>query len=150
NCAEAQAAMLGWLWGLPCPVINRVPAWLWYGTQRPIISWGSLLRRCGLPPLDSVITDCAKEISRFLSQHGGAAADQLTGTGDRYLAQEADTQRLTDTARMMPLRLTKLHEGAWRVCVAGPRLVWDEGTPTEARLFDSRLRDFSVAAGLAF
>ena len=150
NQAEAEAAMLGWLWGLPCPVIDRVPAWLWYGTRRPVISWGPLLRRCGLPPLDSVITGCDDEISPFLSQQGGAASEQLTGTGDRYLAQEADAQRLTDTARMMPLRLTELHEGAWRGCVAGPRVVWDDGTASGARLFDSRLRAFSAAAGLAF
>jgi hypothetical protein len=150
NQAEAEAAMLGWLWGLPCPVIDRVPAWLWYGTHRPVISWGRLLRRCGLPPLDSVITGCAEEISRFLSQHGGAAGEQIIGTGDRYLAQEVDKQRLMDTARLMPVRLTELHEGAWRACVAGSQLVWDDDTPTEARLFDSRLRAFAAAAGLAF
>jgi hypothetical protein len=150
NQAEAEAALLGWLWGLPCPVIDRMPAWLWYGTQRLVISRGPLLRRCGLPPLDSVITDCADEISQFLSRHGGAAGEQLAGTGNRYLAQEADTQRLTDTARMMPLRLTELHEGAWRGCIAGPQLVWDDGTPTEARLLDSRLRAFASAAGLSF
>jgi hypothetical protein len=97
-----------------------------------------------------VITGCAEEICCFLSQYGGAACEQLTGTGDRYLVQEADTQSLTDTARIMPLRLTQLHEGAWRACVAGPELVWDDGAPTEARLFDSRLRAFVAAAGLTF
>ena len=29
NHAEAEAALLGWLWGVPCPVIDRWPAWLW-------------------------------------------------------------------------------------------------------------------------
>ena len=50
---------------------------------------------------------------------------------------------------MMPLRLTELHEGAWRGCVAGPRVVWDDGTAS-GREFNSRLRAFSAAAGLAF
>src|ERR1700737_5582840 len=43
NQAEGEAALLGWLWGLSCPVIDRLPAWLWYRMPRPVLAWASLL-----------------------------------------------------------------------------------------------------------
>ncbi len=48
-CQEAHAAMLAWLHGLPCPVINRpAPEW-WFQPRRSILEWRPLLRRSGLP-----------------------------------------------------------------------------------------------------
>lgn len=150
NHAEAEAALLGWLWGLPCPVIDRLPAWLWYGIRRPIVAWGPLLQRHGLPPLASVITGYADELSRFMERQAGAALEQIAGTGVRDLIQPSDVQHVAETAPMAPVRLTELHEGGWRACVAGPHVVWDDGTPDQARHLSSRLAAFAAAAGLAF
>jgi hypothetical protein len=46
--AEIQAAILAWIWSLPCPVINRVPAWLWYYRKPPLQFWNPLFRTNGL------------------------------------------------------------------------------------------------------
>ena len=150
NQAEAEAALLGWLWGLPCPVVDRPPAWSWYGMRRPILVWGALLRRHGLPPLDSVITGDAGEISRFLARQGGAAIEHVTGHGARQLVPETDAAKVAEHAPLAPVRLTELHHGAWRACVAGPHLVWDDGTPDTAKDVSARLCAFAAAAGLGF
>jgi hypothetical protein len=46
--AEIEAASLGWIWTLQCPVINRLPPWLWYSRKPPIQVWSRLLRTNGL------------------------------------------------------------------------------------------------------
>ena len=46
--AEIEAATLGWIWALPCPVVNRVPAWLWYDQRPPARFWSRLLWTHGL------------------------------------------------------------------------------------------------------
>jgi hypothetical protein len=47
--AEIEAAVLGWVWSLPCLVINRVPAWIWYWRKPPLRFWSRLLQESGLP-----------------------------------------------------------------------------------------------------
>ena len=148
--AEADAALLGWLWGLPCPVIDRLPAWLWYGIRRPIVAWGPLLQQHGLPPLASVVTGYADELSRFMQGQAGAALEPIAGAGVRHLVQPSGVHQVAETAPMAPVRLSELHEGGWRACVAGAHVVWDDGTPDEARRLSSRLAAFAAAAGLAF
>jgi hypothetical protein len=49
---EIEAAILGWIWSLPCPVINRLPAWLWYCPNLPLQFWGPLLQANGLQGID--------------------------------------------------------------------------------------------------
>jgi hypothetical protein len=51
--AEVEAAILGWLWSLPCPVINRLPAWLWYYPRPPLQFWSRLLWTNGLQGIGS-------------------------------------------------------------------------------------------------
>ncbi|MBR0799471.1 hypothetical protein JQ615_29260 [Bradyrhizobium jicamae] len=150
NRAEIEAALLGWLWGLPCPVIDRPPAWSWYGMRRPILVWSALLRQHGLPALDSVITGDVGEIMRFLAPQGGAAIEHANGCGARQLVPETRAAEIAEHAPLAPIRLTELHDGAWRACVAGPHLVWDDGTPDAATQISARLRAFAAAAGLRF
>jgi hypothetical protein len=148
NHAEAEAALLGWLWGLRCPVIDRLPAWLWYRTRRPVLAWGPLLKQSRLLPLDSVITGAAEEVSRFLRRQGGGAIESLAFGSWRQLVDESDAAEISETARIAPVRLTELHLGAWRACMAGAQLVWDDGTPAEAGKVSSRLQAFAASAGL--
>ncbi len=49
---EIEAAILGWIWSLSCPVINRLPAWLWYYQNPPLQFWNRLFRMNGLLELD--------------------------------------------------------------------------------------------------
>jgi hypothetical protein len=70
--AEMQAAVLGWIWSLRCPVINRPPAWLWYCPKPPLQSWERLLRENGfkLPDLSG--------LDRGMGS-GKGTIDQLSG-----------------------------------------------------------------------
>src|SRR5262249_4407579 len=47
--AEADAALLGWLSGVQCRVVDRLPAWLWYNTRPAVLSWAGTLAENGLP-----------------------------------------------------------------------------------------------------
>lgn len=147
--AEAEAALLGWLWGLRCPVVDRLPAWLWYHTRRPLLVWAPLLAQAGLPPLDSVISADAQQLARFMARQGGAAIDPPAG-GPRQLAGADAAAELSDSASRAPLRLSELHEGAWRGCLVGTRLIWDDGTPPAADRLGQRLHSFAAQAGLSF
>ena len=149
NQAEVDAALLGWLWGLRCPVIDRLPAWLWYRTRRPMLAWASLLKRSGLPPLDSIVSGDVKALTEFLKRQDGAAMESLAG-GTRLLVHESEATQMFETAGMAPVRLTELHQGAWRACVAGSHLVWDDGTPNAAHDLSSRLRAVAATIGLSF
>ena len=40
-----------------CPVVNRSSAALWYRPLNPLLVWLPLLRRCGLPAPETVVTD---------------------------------------------------------------------------------------------
>ena len=149
NQAEAEAALLGWLWGLSCPVIDRLPAWLWYRTRRPVLAWATPLEQSGLPPLDSIISGDAWALAQFIQRHGGAAMESLAG-GARQLVDESEAARISATAQMAPVRLTALHQGAWRACLVGSHLVWDDGTPRQARDLSPKLRSFAASTGLSF
>ena len=46
--AEKEAALLGWIWTLRCPVINRYPAELWFEPAPPPLFWSRQLAACGL------------------------------------------------------------------------------------------------------
>ena len=49
--AEKGAAMLGWIWSLSCPVINRYPPELWFGQIDSIDYWHGRLECFGLEPV---------------------------------------------------------------------------------------------------
>jgi hypothetical protein len=149
NQAEAEAALLGWLWGLPYPVIDRLPAWLWYRTRRPVLAWAPLLKQSGLPPLDSIISGNAEALVQFVQRQGGAAMESLAGSA-RQLVDESEATQISATAQMAPVRLTALHQGAWRACLVGSQLVWDDGTPRQARDLSPKLQSFAASTGLSF
>jgi hypothetical protein len=50
--AEKEAALLGWIWSLPCPVINRYPAELWFEPTPSPLYWSRQLEMCGLNGAD--------------------------------------------------------------------------------------------------
>lgn len=87
--AEMLAATLAWLAGLPCPVVNRPSAALWYRARASLLDWLPLLRRCDLPFSDQLITNDPAEARAFGQEleAGGIAGTiytPLTGE-DSYL-----------------------------------------------------------------
>ena len=74
--AETHAALLGWLWSLPCPVVNRYPPAIWLRPQAPLLSWHGALHRSGLPTLETMVTSVEREARRFGEE---LAADGVAG-----------------------------------------------------------------------
>jgi hypothetical protein len=82
--AETQAALLGWLWSLPCPVVNRYPSAIWYRPRAPLLSWFPLFHRCGLAITETLVTNVEQEARAFgrrlvAEEMGGAIYGPLTG-----------------------------------------------------------------------
>lgn len=153
--AETQAALLAWLWSLACPVVNRYPSAIWYRPQVPLLSWHLLLRRCGLPTLETLVTNVENEARAFgrrLAPEGVAGAVYGPLTSDvRYLVTgDEDWSGLAAMQRCAPVCLTYPHGAAQFVCVVGEQVVWEGEPCPETTLLEPALRRFATAASLAF
>lgn len=152
---ENQAALLAWLWSLPCPVVNRYPASIWYESHPHPLSWHRLLRRCGLPTPKTLITNVDDESRAFGQQLAGeGVAGVVYGplTRDiRYLISDSDDWKgLAAMQRCAPVSLTYPHGPAQFVCVVGAETIWEGDPPPEADELEPALHSFATSAGLAF
>ena len=153
--AETQAALLAWLSSLACPVVNRYPPAIWYRQQVPLLFWQPLLRRYGLPTLETLVTNVEQEARTFGrdgAQAGieGVVYGPLSSDVKYLVAQDKDWQGLAAMQQIAPVSLTYPHGAAQFVCVAGERVVWEgERSPRLADL-EPALRQFARAAGLGF
>jgi hypothetical protein len=151
--AETQAALLAWLWSLACPVVNRYPPAMWYRPRVPLLSWHSLLRCCGLPTQEVLVTNLEREARGFgrhlaRQQIAGAVYAPLSSES-RYLVRDDEEWRgLAALQQNAPVCLTEPHEAACFVCVAGDRVVWETDPSSEMIGFEPALHRFAVAAGL--
>lgn len=150
--AETQAALLAWLWSLPCPVVNRYPSAIWYRPKAPLLNWQRLLRSCGLPTLETLVTNVEDEAAAFgkrLVVEGVAGAVYGPLTSDlRYLVtDQADWSGLAAMQQRTPVCLTYPHGAAKFVCLAGEQVVWDGEPQSE---FTPALQRFASATGLDF
>lgn len=153
--AETQAALLAWLWSLACPVVNRYPAAIWYQPQPPLLLWQGLLRRSGLPTLETVVTNVAQEARAFgqrLAQAGvgGVVYGPLTSAARYLVTSSEDWDGLTAMQGYTPVCLAYPHGAAQLVCVVGQQVVWEGEPSAEMAHLEPALRRFAGAAGLAF
>ena len=153
--SETQAALLAWLWSLACPVVNRYPSAIWYRPQVPLLSWQRLLRRCGLPTLETLVTNVEQEARAFgrrLALEGVAGAVYGPLTSDvRYLVtSDEDWGGLAAMQRSAPVCLAYPYGAAQFVCVVGEQVVWEDEPSPETALLEPALRRFATAAGLTF
>ena len=153
--AETQAALLAWLWSLACPVVNRYPPALWYRPQIPLLSWQRLLRHCGMPMSETLVTNVeleARDFGRRLAAQGVAGAVYGPLTSDvRYLVTgDKDWGRLAAMQHSTPVCLTDPHGAAQFVCVVGEQVVWEGEPSPETVVLEPALRRFSTASGLVF
>jgi len=150
--AETHAALLAWLWSLPCPIVNRYPPAIWYRPQAPLLAWHGVLLQAGLPTLDTVVTN--------VDQNGGLGRRLVgDGSGAVYTPLTADTRYLVDSVedwcgvtalqRVTPVSLSAPHGEPLWVCVVGDHVVWDGDPPAEAAALERGLRAFARATGLA-
>jgi hypothetical protein len=153
--AETYAALLAWLWSLPCPVVNRFSAAVWYQPQQPLLAWHRLLRDSGLRVLETLITNeapAARDFGQRLAQEGvaGAVYSPLTSAARYLVAGARDWDGLAALQGHAPVCLARPHGEAQVVCVAGERVIWEGEAPPEAGALAPRLRRFAAAAGLDF
>jgi hypothetical protein len=150
---ETQAALLGWLWSLPCPVINRYSPSIWYRPRAPLLSWHRLLRRCGLPTLETLITNIEQEMLAFRHRLAetetlGAILGPLTSEARYMIASEEDWRGLAGLQQVAPVILTVPHEETYAACVVRERVVWDGAAPPPMVRLEPELRQFAALSGL--
>ena len=153
--AETQAALLAWLWSLACPVVNRYPAAIWYRPKVSLLCWQHLLQCCGLPTLETLVTNVEQEARAFgrrLALEGVAGVVYGPLTSDvRYLVTDnEDWSGLAAMQRCAPVCLTYPHGAAQFVCVAGDQVVWEGEPSPDAAQLETALHRFATATGLAF
>ena len=144
---EIQAAMLAWIWSLNCQLINRYPASIWYRPRVPLLFWQPLLRRCGLPALETLITNVEKEARAFKNY---AVYGPLTSNTKFLLMQNEEWNGLSSLQKLTPVCLTPPHEEAKFVCIVGKKIIWGNKISSELKKFEPALLHFSELVGLNF
>lgn len=152
--AETQAALLGWLWSLDCPVVNRYPPSIWYRPQAPLLSWHRLLRGSGLPTPETLVTNIEQEARSFGHRLAADDADgvvygPLTSEARYLITSEEEWRGLVALQRVAPVSLSAPHGETQMVCVVGDAVVWDSERPRDMSRLEPALRRFAAAAGLA-
>jgi len=151
--AETQAALLAWLAGLPCPVINRVSAALWYRPRMPMLAWRPLLRRAGLPTPETLLTndpERARDFDRQLEADGAGGVVFTPLTSDAgWIVTGSDWPGMAVLQELAPVCLTEPHGPAQSACVVGARIIWDGPPPPESSALEPNLLRLAEGAGLA-
>jgi hypothetical protein len=153
--AETQAALLGWLWSLACPVVNRYSPAMWYRVQPQLLSWQPLLRRCGLPTLETLVTNVEEQARGFgqrLAQEGvaGTVYGPLTSDARYLVTGDEDWSGLAAMQGYAPVCLTYPHGATQLVCVVGERVIWEGKPSSEVAVLESALHRFARTADLDF
>jgi hypothetical protein len=152
--AETRAVLLAWLAGLPCPVINRASAALWYRPRMSVLGWRPLLRRAGLRTPETLLTNDPNSARDFGSElevngNGGAVCTPLTGDA-AWLITGANWSGLAELQELAPACLTEPHGPTQCACVIGNQIVWDGAAPLGAAVLEPRFLRLAQAAGLDF
>jgi hypothetical protein len=150
--AETRAALLAWLESLPCPVINRTSAAIWYRHRLPLLAWLPLLRGAGLPTPEIVLTNDAADARNFGLQledegAGGALCTPLT-TDAAWLVTASDWTGLAKLQELAPVCLSEPHGPAQSACIVGDRILWDRDPSSEVAGLAPNLLRFARTAGL--
>ncbi|HEY7026806.1 MAG TPA: hypothetical protein VH438_04325 [Gemmatimonadales bacterium] len=153
--AETQAALVAWLWSLDCPVVNRYPAAIWYQPRAPLLLWHPLLRHCGLPTLETVITNMPQEtraLKRRLADAGvaGVVYEPLTSPARYLVTSDDEWGRLEVMQGYAPACFPYPYGDVHCLCVVGDHVVWQDYPGVEAARLEPALIRFSAATGLAF
>lgn len=150
--AEVHAALLAWLHGLPCPVVNRYSADLWYRPQVSLLAWHHLLRACGLTTTETIVSNVEAETRAFAQRAdaGGIVYAPLTSEAQYLVATDDEWAGLTTLQRRTPVCLTLPHAAAHLVCVVDGRVVWNEPPGPDAAKLAPALRRLAAESGLTF
>lgn len=153
--AETNAALVAWLRSLPCRVINRPDADLWFRPQRSPGEWRGLFDRCRLPALQSLITNDLGAARRFAERwNGHADYAPLTSTTRYPIVNDSHWLELAKVMARVPVCLIEPTGGppVWAT-VIGREVVWSdrcELPPAAHARFDDGLRALAAALDVAW
>jgi hypothetical protein len=106
--AEMASALVAWLHVLPCAVINRPTADLWFRSQRPLPEWRMYFDRCGLPSLVAQITNNLDAARRFAARWDGCVIYTPLTSQTRYpLVDDSQWLKLAKVMERMPVCLVE-------------------------------------------
>jgi hypothetical protein len=152
--SETHAALLACLAGLPCPVINRASAALWYRPRNSFAGWLPLLSRCGLPAPEMVLTDDPEEARAFGRRLEAAGVPGVVCTSltqhTAWLVGPADWDGLAAVQTRTPVCLSEPHGPALAACVVGRRVIWNGRPGSSAAALEPPLLRLAAEAGLDF
>lgn len=147
--AEMQGTLLGWLWSLPCMVINRLPAWLFHNPRPSLLDWAPLLQRAGLHTLATVISNDRKRLNDWRVEHGGIAIlSPLSSHAHFQVANDAEWEGVMRVAQDAPVLLQEAHSATSLGCVVGERVIWDRVDAKRTPVLEAALCTFARIAGL--
>ncbi len=148
---ENTAAILGWLWDLPCHVMNRQSPLVWYRQQAHLSAWGPPLLRAGLLIPKMLVTNQPEEARVFRSQSEANTViyAPLTSSVRYPLMSDKDWSGIEAMMRYSPVCLTEPHGAVHLACVVSEKVVWDEGLPSHHLVrLEPALLQFARAARL--
>lgn len=134
---ETRAALLAWLWSLPCPVVSRPAADSWFRPHRSYPEWHQLFADCGLPVAPICITNEASAARAFGRRWQGRASYAPLSSTRRYLLTQASHwDELMKLLAHVPVCLVPPLSGkSIHATVISDRVVWDEGLRFDASAF---------------
>jgi hypothetical protein len=149
--AEKRAALLAWLWSLQCPVINRIPPMLWISPHIPLALWRPALRKCGLPAVDSILSNLPSELEKFVSELSGECDYVPLSIKELYrVATPADFEGLTKLAPFCSINLAQSSPFTYTACVVERNVFWNQSVSPVLTSLQDRLIQLGVVTGLSF
>jgi hypothetical protein len=147
---EAQAALIAWLWSLPCPVINRLRTDVWFRPRRSYPEWHALFTRCGLPTAAICITSDVEAARVFAARDGGVATYAPLTSSSRYpITEPRHWEDLARVAAHVPVCLMESGPGhSTYASVVGGHIVWNEDATSEVKALAPGLRRLADQQGL--
>jgi hypothetical protein len=151
--AETNAALVAWLRSLPCPVVNRPDADLWFHPHRSLFELHRLFDRCALPSLHTMIANDFDAARRFAEPYSGHVIyAPLTSTTRYPLATDEQWIELGKVIERVPVCLIEPTAGPqlWAT-VVGSEVFWSQKPdllPSQLAHFDDGLRDLARELGV--
>lgn len=148
--AEKRAALCAWIFSLKCPVVNRFPPMFWISPRIPLPLWRRSLTKCGLPVVDTVLSNVPTELKAFAGEFRGELNYSPLSSQQCYRVTTADDfDGLSRLTRFCPINLRHHIPPVYAACIVDRKIFWNQSVPTALINVQDRLVQFAATAGLA-
>jgi hypothetical protein len=148
--AEKRAALLAWLSGLKCPVVNRISPMFAISSHIPLALWRPALTRCGLSAIDAISSNLQSELKRFVSELSDEC-DYVPLSADLCyrVATADDLEGLARLTQFCPIHLTQRGLLTYAACVIDRNVFWNQPAPATLIQMQDRLIQLAAVAKLS-